>query len=116
MLYNDSIKKSAQVIASKDDTTTKVFRLDQMAYCGIVQSESKQQDEEKLKLLEKVPFLKDSLPKDKEERSKLCSIMETISFHKDKQIVANEKAAEDTFYVVEEGAIKITSDKNQMFR
>jgi cAMP-dependent protein kinase regulator len=85
LLYGHD-KKIRTIVANTQDT--KIIRLDQKSFRGIVQSQFKQDEEEKRALLQKIPFLKDLLyDKDgneinKDTTNRLCRFMKPQLFHK----------------------------------
>jgi cAMP-dependent protein kinase regulator len=119
LLYDENDKIST-IVANAEDT--KLIRLDQKAFRGIVQSQTKQEEEEKRALLQKVPFLKDLLwhkngiEINKDTTNRLCMFMKPQVFLKGDTIVEEgDEAAAGTLYMVHAGTIELTSLNKDKF-
>jgi CRP-like cAMP-binding protein len=105
-------------LAEDSDLETKILRLDQTAYRGIVQNFTKKAELEKQDIIKNNPVLQAMIPKDDAlranvTRNKLTSIMKPVRFEKDGTI-KEEETVGDTFFVVQNGHIRVATSNNQM--
>lgn len=104
---------------------SKIFRLSDADYRGIIQSQAKQASLEKEQELKKLPFLnklmaaKDVESKRKSKKNdatdaidRIADIMRPIYFRKGDILPSNNG---ETLYVVKEGNVKLTSDQQKQF-
>lgn len=104
---------------------SKIFRLSDADYRGIIQSQAKQASREKEQELKKLPFLnklmaaKDVESKRKSKKNdatdaidRIADIMRPIYFRKGDILPSNNG---ETLYVVKEGNVKLTSDQQKQF-
>ena len=122
LLYNDEGKEMVDadtakpnLVATEDAT---LMRLNQEYFREILQVQAKKEDEEKKKYLKKVPFLRNLLfdgeiEKNKNTTSRLVSIMNGTSFNSGDNLLVGDP--EDSLYIIKEGKVKLTSDKNEVF-
>lgn len=120
LLYNQA--KVQTIVADLDaPEETKVIRLDQKAFRGIVQYQTKQEEEEKRALLKKIPFMRDLLwAMDgteifRDTTNRLCMFMKPKFFNKGDYLVEHPEAATSMLYMVQSGSIELTSTKNDKF-
>jgi CRP-like cAMP-binding protein len=106
---------------------SKIYRLSHNDFRGIMQSQTKQDDIDKVEILKKLPFLsKLMFARDVDKKKgvknrnhtasdavdKIGSILKPIYFYKGEELkcINNE-----TLYVIKEGQVKLTSDQNKQF-
>ena len=104
----------------------RVYRLSHNDFRGIMQSQTKQDDIDKVEMLNKLPFLSkllmakdiDSKKKDKAHHTatdavdRIGSIMKPIYFRKGESLACINN---ETLYVIKEGQVKLTSAENKQF-
>lgn len=121
LLYNDGENVAdgdvakPNLIATKDST---LMRLDQENFREILQVQAKREEDERKTYLKKVPFLRNLLfdgeiEKNKNTTNRLVSIMHDTSFSAGDQLLVGDP--EDSLYIIKEGKVQLTSDKNEVF-
>ena len=80
-----------------------LFRVDQMTFRHILQTQTKASEDEKMKLLEGVNFLRDLTPSD---LKKLAHVMTPRVFQKEEVLVKKGDPG-DAFYIIQEGEVLV---------
>jgi cAMP-dependent protein kinase regulator len=99
LLY--SAPRAASVVCTR---ACHLYRLDQITFRKILQSQVRGEDQEKMEVLQKVPFLKELDPQD---LHKLADAMKPKSYKKG-EILVRKGDEGDAFYVIKEGKVKVT--------
>lgn len=100
LLYNCP---RAATVTTTDTSNTELFRVDQKAFRYILNTQTREHEDHKLKLLTGVPFLKDL---GSYELSKLAAVMTPHLFDKGQYVFRKGDTA-DNFYVIDEGTFKV---------
>lgn len=100
LLY--SCPRAATCIA--DTPTTRLFRVDQKTFRCMMQSQTKESEKKKQKLLHDIKFLEHL---SHEDFNRLCSVMTPCVFGTGDYIVKKGERG-DSFYVIQEGKVRVT--------
>jgi CRP-like cAMP-binding protein len=93
----------ATTVVAREQPTS-LFRVDQKSFRFMMQSETKKSEEEKKRMLQRVPFLS-SLSA--EDIARLCSVMTPVIFYTGDYIVKKGDKG-SSFYIVQEGKVRVT--------
>lgn len=94
--------RAATVIA--DSNPTHLYRVDQKSFRYIMQTKAQETEGEKMKLLQKIAFLKDFAKPDLE---RLCNCMVLRKF-KVNEVIVTKGEEGNSFYILKDGSVKIT--------
>jgi len=110
-------RQKFNIVANKNST---LMRLNQAVFREVLQVQTKREEDVKKAYLKKAPFLRNLLfdgevEKNKQTTTRLTSIMTEVKFKKGEKILAEDAKAEDSLFIIKEGKVQLTSDKNDVF-
>ena len=85
-------------------TDCRLYRVGQFVFRQALQSLAQENADEKINLLNQVPFLKDLA---ESERMKLASVMTPKPFHKD-ELLIEKGTSPDVFWIIHKGTVSVT--------
>ncbi|CAJ1965693.1 unnamed protein product [Cylindrotheca closterium] len=120
LLYASDPSQPRQKFNLVATESSSLMRLNQAVFREVLQVQTKREEDVKRAYLRKVPFLRNLLfdgevEKNKQTTTRLVSIMYGKTFKKNEKIVADGAKPEDSLFIIKEGTIQLTSDKNDVF-
>mmetsp|Transcript_26522 Transcript_26522/g.64638 ORF Transcript_26522/g.64638 Transcript_26522/m.64638 type:complete len:1323 (+) Transcript_26522:248-4216(+) len=120
LLYANDPSQARQKFNLVATESSTLMRLNQAVFREVLQVQTKREEDVKRVYLRKVPFLRNLLfdgqvDKNKQTTARLISIMNAKTFKKGDKIVDAGARPEDSLFIIKEGTIQLTSDKNDVF-